>query len=104
MTRLRLTAATLVLISLTGLIALPCVCAAEAVATRHGCCAPRTSIHAADSCCPSRGERPMAAAPSTVFALSSETTAFLPGARAAVLPSTVLPRRIACARTPILRI
>ena len=98
MTRLKLT------ISLTGLIALPCVCAAEAVATHHGCCAPRTSIHAADSCCPSHVERPMAAAPSMVFAVSAETTAFLPGARAGALSPTPLPRPIACARTPILRI
>jgi len=100
----KIVAAALALISLTGALVLPCVCVADEVAGGHGCCAPRTSMQAADSCCPPPVARPVAPALSTVSDLPSAMPAFRADDRTFALPSTPLPRRIACARTPILRI
>lgn len=103
---MKATAALLVLFSLAALLALPCLCVAEERAPGHGCCATRTSIQAADSCCPPRAEPPIGAAPFTVTAVPLETPATAsfadPGAFVPRSPSP--PRPIACARTPILRV
>jgi len=100
----KIVAVAVVLISLAGLLVLPCVCVADEVAGAHGCCAPRTSLRSADSCCPPPVERPVAPALSTVSGVPSELPAFRADDRTFALPSAPLPRRIACARTPILRI
>jgi hypothetical protein len=102
---MKITAAALVLISLAALLALPCVCVADQAASGHGCCAPRTSMQAAaDTCCPPQAEPKVASAPFAVPALSSEMPASFAEPGLSPSRSTPLPRRIAWARTPILRI
>jgi hypothetical protein len=101
---MKTTAAALVLIALTGLFVLPCVCVADEAVGGHGCCATRTSMTAADTCCPPDVERPASPALSAASALPPVPTALLAADRpSAPLPSSV-PRAIACARTPILRV
>ena len=102
---MKITAAALVVVSLAAFLALPCVCVADEAASGHGCCAPRTSMQAADDCCPPQVEpQPIASASFAVTALPSELPAFFPELCSSTSQPTPLPRRIAWARTPILRI
>jgi hypothetical protein len=98
-------AALLALTSLAGLAALPCVCVPEEAAAGHGCCAPRESIRAAEDCCPPQAEQPRVAAASPSFtALPAAIAVFLDDDRTSPPPAPSLPRRMACAPTPVLRI
>lgn len=101
---MKVIAAALALVSLMGLVALPCVCVADEVASAHACCATRTSIQAADACCPPKVEPPMAPALAPVACAPSAIQVFLPAERLSALPPAALPRSTACARTPVLRI
>ncbi len=101
---MKITAAALVLISLAALLALPCVCVADETAGGHGCCAPRTSMQATDTCCPSPVEPKVATAPFAITTLPSEMPPLFAEPGTPVPHCTPLPRRMACARTPILRI